>query len=143
MLTSYKLGGEKMNKKDIAEIRRQFKKNNDLLKINEIFNVYVMKESSEIYFQVQPNADVARQLFLGYEFMVDGQRFYGFINTPYELVDSTITILRDQFFYISVIVFVVLVCAIAYFLFLEGKEIFFNSIFPCVGFASSLTKLWL
>ncbi|HHX07599.1 MAG TPA: cell wall metabolism sensor histidine kinase WalK, partial [Erysipelothrix sp.] len=64
------------------------------------------QESSEIYFQVQPNADVARQLFLGYEFMVDGQRFYGFINTPYELVDSTITILRDQFFYISVIVFV-------------------------------------
>lgn len=51
MLTSYKLGGEKMNKKDIAEIRRQFKKNNDLLKINEIFNVYVMKESSEIYHQ--------------------------------------------------------------------------------------------
>ncbi len=64
------------------------------------------QESSEIYFQVQPNADVARQLFLGYEFIVDGQRFYGFINTPYELVDSTITILRDQFFYISVIVFV-------------------------------------
>ncbi|MFB4169492.1 DUF4317 domain-containing protein [Virgibacillus sp. JSM 102003] len=38
-----------MNKKDIAGIRKQFKLNNDLLKISEIFNVYIMKESSEIY----------------------------------------------------------------------------------------------
>lgn len=40
-----------MNKKEIADIRKQFKKNNDLLHISEIFNVYVMKESSEIYHQ--------------------------------------------------------------------------------------------
>ncbi|PAV27654.1 hypothetical protein CIL05_20835 [Virgibacillus profundi] len=40
-----------MNKKDIANIRKQFKLNNDLLKIHEIFNVYIMKESSEIYHQ--------------------------------------------------------------------------------------------
>ncbi|GEL76993.1 DUF4317 domain-containing protein [Tenuibacillus multivorans] len=38
-----------MNKKDIANIRKQFKLDNDLLHISEIFNVYVMKESSEIY----------------------------------------------------------------------------------------------
>ncbi|WP_188206973.1 DUF4317 domain-containing protein [Alkalibacillus aidingensis] len=38
-----------MNKKDIANIRKQFKVNNDLLNIHEIFNVYIMKESSEIY----------------------------------------------------------------------------------------------
>lgn len=38
-----------MDKKDIGNIRKQFKVNNDLLKINEIFNVYIMKESSEIY----------------------------------------------------------------------------------------------
>lgn len=40
-----------MNKKEMAEIRRQFKKNNELLNISEIFNVYVTKESSEIYHQ--------------------------------------------------------------------------------------------
>lgn len=40
-----------MNKKDIANIRKQFKPNNDLLKISEIFNVYIMKDSSEIYHQ--------------------------------------------------------------------------------------------
>ena len=44
-----------MNKKDIATIRKQFKINNDLLKISDIFNVYIMKESSDIYHhQSQP-----------------------------------------------------------------------------------------
>ncbi|WLV24581.1 DUF4317 domain-containing protein [Aciduricibacillus chroicocephali] len=38
-----------MNKKDIAAIRRQFKVDNDLLTISHIFNVYIRKESSEIY----------------------------------------------------------------------------------------------
>lgn len=44
-----------MNKKDIAHIRKQFKANNDSLKIRDMFTVYVMKESSEIYHhQSQP-----------------------------------------------------------------------------------------
>lgn len=38
-----------MNKKDIANIRKQFKLNNNLLTIREIFTVYVQKESGEIY----------------------------------------------------------------------------------------------
>ncbi|MGM8216494.1 DUF4317 domain-containing protein [Bacillaceae bacterium W0354] len=38
-----------MNKKDIANIRKQFKVDNDLLRVKDIFNVYIMKESSEIY----------------------------------------------------------------------------------------------
>ncbi|HEY2420926.1 MAG TPA: DUF4317 domain-containing protein [Neobacillus sp.] len=41
-----------MNKKDIANIRKQFKLDNDLMKIREIFNVYVKKESGEIYHDV-------------------------------------------------------------------------------------------
>ncbi|HHY74758.1 MAG TPA: DUF4317 family protein [Bacillus bacterium] len=40
-----------MNKKDIATIRRQFKLDNDLMKIKDIFNVYIMKETSDIYHQ--------------------------------------------------------------------------------------------
>lgn len=40
-----------MNKKDVANIRKQFKLNNDLMKITDIFNVYIRKESSEIYHQ--------------------------------------------------------------------------------------------
>jgi hypothetical protein len=40
-----------MNKKDIANIRKQFKLDNHLLRIKEIFNVYVKKETGEIYHQ--------------------------------------------------------------------------------------------
>jgi hypothetical protein len=44
-----------MNKKDVANIRKQFKINNDLLKIGDIYNVYIMKDSSDIYHhQSQP-----------------------------------------------------------------------------------------
>jgi len=38
-----------MNKKDIAAIRKQFKLDNDLLKITEIYKVYIRQESSEFY----------------------------------------------------------------------------------------------
>jgi hypothetical protein len=38
-----------MNKKDIAEIRKHFKMDTDLLKIADIYNVYIQQESSEIY----------------------------------------------------------------------------------------------
>lgn len=38
-----------MNNKDIAEIRKHFKMDTDLLKIADIYNVYIKQESSEIY----------------------------------------------------------------------------------------------
>lgn len=38
-----------MNKKEISHIRRQFKPDNDYMTIQDIFNVYVQKETSEIY----------------------------------------------------------------------------------------------
>jgi len=42
-----------MNKKDIANIRKQFKLDNDhIMRIREILNVYVKKESGEIYHHV-------------------------------------------------------------------------------------------
>ncbi len=57
-----------MNKKDIANIRKQFKLDNDLMKIHEIFNVYVTKESGEIYHHVsqpfQMLEQEAQELFL-------------------------------------------------------------------------------
>ena len=44
-----------MEKKDIAGIRKQFKVDNDLLKITDIFNIYIMKDSTDIYhYQNQP-----------------------------------------------------------------------------------------
>lgn len=41
-----------LNKKDIATIRRQFKLDNELMHIETIFNVYVQKESGDIYHHV-------------------------------------------------------------------------------------------
>lgn len=41
-----------MNKKDVANIRKQFKLDNELMKIKEIFNVYVQKESGDIYHHI-------------------------------------------------------------------------------------------
>ena len=46
--TSWELEIE-MNKKDIAEIRKQFKLETDLLKIAEIYNVYIKQDTSEIF----------------------------------------------------------------------------------------------
>ncbi|WP_066072564.1 DUF4317 domain-containing protein [Neobacillus soli] len=57
-----------MNKKDIANIRKQFKLDNYNLQIREIFNVYVQKESGEIYHHVsqpfQMLEQEAQELFL-------------------------------------------------------------------------------
>lgn len=43
--------GLNMNKKDIANIRKQFKPDNDLMNISDIFNVFIRKESSDIFHQ--------------------------------------------------------------------------------------------
>src|SRR5699024_6685427 len=38
-----------MNKKEISHIRRQFKSENENIKINNIFTMYIQKESGDIY----------------------------------------------------------------------------------------------
>ncbi|MFS0575770.1 DUF4317 domain-containing protein [Sporosarcina sp. 179-K 3D1 HS] len=51
-----------MNKKDIADIRKHFKLDTDLLKITDIYNIYIRQESSEIYHEVsQPFAMLDRE----------------------------------------------------------------------------------
>lgn len=51
-----------MNAKDVAYIRRQFKLDHERLKLFEIFNVYITKESSEIYHhECQPFAMLERE----------------------------------------------------------------------------------
>ncbi len=55
------VGVERLNKKDIAHFRRQLKLNNDLLTIKEIFNVYIMKESSDIYHQESMHFDLMEE----------------------------------------------------------------------------------
>lgn len=57
-----------MNKETIANIRKQFKLNNKHMQIREIFNVYVKKESGEIYTHICQPFDMlekeAQELFL-------------------------------------------------------------------------------
>lgn len=57
-----------MNKKDIANIRKQFKLDNELMNIKEIFNVYVQKESGDIYHHVSQPFEMldqeSQELFL-------------------------------------------------------------------------------
>ncbi|RHW35751.1 DUF4317 family protein [Neobacillus notoginsengisoli] len=57
-----------MNKKDIANIRKQFKLDNYNLKLGEIFNVYVKKETGEVYHHVSQPFEMleqeAQELFL-------------------------------------------------------------------------------
>ncbi|MDF1508491.1 DUF4317 domain-containing protein [Robertmurraya sp. DFI.2.37] len=57
-----------MNKNDIANIRKQFKLNNKYMHIQEIFNVYVKKETGEIYTHISQPFEMlekeAQELFL-------------------------------------------------------------------------------
>ncbi|MFD1851688.1 DUF4317 domain-containing protein [Oceanobacillus bengalensis] len=57
-----------MNKQDIANIRKQFKLDNELMNIKEIFNVYVQKESADIYHHVSQPFELldreSQELFL-------------------------------------------------------------------------------
>ena len=48
-LESNNVGVKELKKKDIDHFRRQLKLHHDLLNIHTIFNVYIMKESSDIY----------------------------------------------------------------------------------------------
>lgn len=51
-----------MIKKEIAHIRKHFRLDNEMLKIFDIFNVYIMKETNEIYhYERQPFALVDRE----------------------------------------------------------------------------------
>lgn len=58
-----------MNKKELAHIRKQLKLDHEMLKLFEILNVYIMKDSSEIYhFERQPFALLDREkqeLYMG------------------------------------------------------------------------------
>jgi hypothetical protein len=59
---------KQLNKKDIANIRKEFKLDNYRMNIREIFNVYVQKESGEIYHHIsqpfQMLEQEAQELFL-------------------------------------------------------------------------------
>lgn len=54
-----------MNKKFIAEIRKQFKMDTDLLEITDIYNIYIKKESS-VEFSYIKNSSLIYNYFVGF-----------------------------------------------------------------------------
>jgi len=91
-----------MNKKDIATIRKQFKLDNHLMKLHEILNFYVKKETGEIYHQVsQPFLlleQEAQELFLAnFKKVLTGQIDAKLFELKFrrDVEDSTQTILYE------------------------------------------------
>lgn len=91
-----------MNKKDVANIRKQFKVDNELLKVKEIFNVYVKKESGEIFHHVSQPFHLLEQqsqeLFMdNFKKVLAGQLDTKLFELKFkhEVADSTQTILYD------------------------------------------------
>lgn len=91
-----------MNKKDIANIRKQFKLNNNYMKIREIFNVYVKKESGEIYHHVSQPLQMleqeAQELFLAnFKKVLTGQLDAKLFELKFkrDVEDSTLEILFE------------------------------------------------
>jgi len=91
-----------MNKKDIAAIRRQFKLDNEYMNLHEIFNVYVKKESGEVYHHIcQPFQQLdqeTQELFLAnFKKVLSGHMDAKLFQLKFrrDVVDSTQTILYD------------------------------------------------
>ncbi|MEQ2525085.1 DUF4317 domain-containing protein [Bacillaceae bacterium CLA-AA-H227] len=91
-----------MNKNDIANIRKQFKLNSKYMQIRDIFNVYVKKETGEIYTHVSQHFDMlekeAQELFLAnFKKVLTGQldtKLFELKFTP-DVENSTQSILYD------------------------------------------------
>ncbi|MEH7073871.1 DUF4317 domain-containing protein [Neobacillus drentensis] len=91
-----------MNKNDIANIRKQFKLNNDLMSIRDIYNVYVQKETGEIYHHVcQPfqllEMETQELFLMNFKKVLTGQLDSKLFELKFQrdIDDSTQTILFD------------------------------------------------
>ena len=74
--------------------------------IGQYVDLAKQSSSNNYYFTQQPNELMSSQLVYGQVTSIRNEPYYVFINTPYELVDSTVSVLEDQFMLVSIIVFV-------------------------------------
>lgn len=75
---------------------------NPSLIMNQYIDQFDELDESSYYFKVTPNEQISSQLFYARRVMVDDNNYYVFINTPFELLDSTIMVLQNQFFFIII-----------------------------------------
>jgi hypothetical protein len=91
-----------MNKKSIAHLRNQFKEDNELMKISDIFHVYVKKETGEIYHEGSQSFEMVeteqREMFLNnFKSVLKGKldsKVFA-LKFKHGIEDSTQTILYD------------------------------------------------
>ena len=91
-----------MNRNDISNIRKEFKLNNPKMNIREIFNVYVQKETGEIYHHLSQPFEMldqeSQELFLAnFKKVLTGQLDAKLFELKFtrDVEDSTQTILYD------------------------------------------------
>lgn len=75
---------------------------NPSLIMNQYIETFNELEESSYYFRVTPNDQISSQLFYAHKIDLDNEAYYVFINTPYELLESTIDVLQTQFFFIII-----------------------------------------
>lgn len=75
---------------------------NPSLIMNQYIEQFDSIEEDSYYFKVTPNEQISSQLFYAKEVMVNDNPYYVFINTPFELLESTIDVLQNQFAFIII-----------------------------------------
>lgn len=78
----------------------------DLQFMNEYIEQAQVVSGTDFFFYLESNDQKREMMFYGKEVVADFTRYYVFVNAPIEPLDSTITILQDQFIYVTLAVFV-------------------------------------
>lgn len=76
--------------------------NNPSLIMNQYINQFNEIQDNSYYFKVTPNEQISSQLFYASQLDIKDKPYYVFLNTPFELLDSTIDVLQRQFFLIII-----------------------------------------
>src|SRR5690554_718865 len=74
--------------------------------MNEYIEQAKVVSGTDFYFYMDGVNFDREMMFYGKEVVADFTSYYVFINAPVELLDSTISILQDQFVYVTVAVFI-------------------------------------
>lgn len=75
------------------------------IQMKQYINLIDKQIKKRYFFTVRPNNHIISQLFYGQKINVNNQNFYLFINTPYELVQPTVDVLKNQITLISFLAF--------------------------------------
>lgn len=75
------------------------------VQMKQYINLLDKQNQNNYFFTVKPNNHIIRQLFYGQKVIVNNQEYYLFVNTPYELIQPTVDVLKNQITLISLLAF--------------------------------------